>query len=145
MAGASRCGTMRPMPVRCLIVDDSRDFLRVASDLLERDGIWVVGVASTAAQAGQACGELRPDVVLVDIDLGEESGFKVARQLAGQLGHDKPRVILISAYSPEDFADVMADTPAAAFLPKSAVSGSAVLGIVGTGGMPEEGSELSSR
>lgn len=125
------------MSVRCLIVDDSRDFLRVASDLLAHDGISVVGVASTAAEAGQACGELRPDVVLIDIDLGEDSGLEVARQLAGQISPDKPRVVLISAHSAVDFAEVVADTLAVSFLPKSAPSGSAILGIVAdTGGLP---------
>jgi len=132
--------------VRCLNVDDNRDFLRVASDLLEQDGISVVGVASTAAQAGQACGELRPDVVLVDIDLGEESGLEVARQLAGQVSPDRPRVVLISAYSADDFAEVAADIPAVSFLPKSALSGSAILGLVGaTGGLPGDPPQLSSR
>ena len=90
------------MPVRCLIVDDNHDFLRAASDLLEREGISVVGVASTGAQAYRTCRELKPDVVLVDIDLGEETGFEVARQLAGQAGAGLPRVILISAYSADD-------------------------------------------
>ncbi|MGH3300997.1 MAG: response regulator [Streptosporangiaceae bacterium] len=123
------------MSVRCLIVDDNRDFLRAASDLLERTGITVVGVASTGAQAGRACGELQPDVVLLDVDLGEESGFEVARQLAGLAGPDQPRVILISAYAAEDFGDMMADTPAVSFLPKGTLSGQAVLAIV-RGGPP---------
>ncbi|HEX7994591.1 MAG TPA: response regulator, partial [Streptosporangiaceae bacterium] len=74
------------MPVRCLIVDDSRDFLDAARDLLEGDGIAVVGGVSTAAQACRLCREQRPDVALIDIDLGEETGFQVARQLADQAG-----------------------------------------------------------
>jgi CheY-like chemotaxis protein len=111
------------MPVRCLIVDDNRNFLRAASALLEHAGIAVAGVASTGAQAGQACGELRPDVVLVDVDLGEESGFEVVRQLAGKLGPGQPRVILVSAHSPDDFADLTAETPAVSFLPKGNLSG----------------------
>ncbi len=118
------------MPVRCLIVDDNRDFLRAASNLLERDGITVVGVASTGALARYACRELRPDVVLLDVQLGEETGFEVARRLAGQSGPDKPRVILISAYSGEDLAELIADTPAHSFLPKAALSATAVLGIL---------------
>ena len=72
------------MAVRCLIVDDNHDFLRAARDLLEREGISVVGVASTAAQAYRSCTELKPDVALVDIDLGGENGFDIARQLAGR-------------------------------------------------------------
>ena len=116
--------------MRCLIVDDNRDFLRAASDLLERTEITVVGVASTGAQAGQACRELQPDVVLVDIGLGKESGLDVARQLGGQAGPDQPCVILMSEHSAEDFADVIADTPAVSFLPKGALSGSAVLSVL---------------
>lgn len=118
------------MSVRCLIVDDNRDFLRAASELLERAGIAVVGVASTGAQAGRACRELQPDVVLVDIDLGEESGFSVGRQLAGLVGPEHPRVIFISAHSAEDVGDMTADTPAVPFVPKSTLSGQAILGIV---------------
>jgi CheY-like chemotaxis protein len=125
------------MSVRCLIVDDNRDFLRVASDLLDQSGISVVGVASTAAQASQARSELQPDVVLVDIGLGEESGFDVARQLGGQTGADQLCVILISAHSREDYVDMLADTPGVSFLPKNALSAPAVLGILaGTRGSP---------
>jgi CheY-like chemotaxis protein len=118
------------MPVCCLIVDDNHGFLRTARRLLEHEGISVVGVASTAAQADRSCRELRPDVALVDIDLGEENGFDVARQLAGLLGADLPRVILISAYSGDDFADLIADSPAISFLPKAGLSGQAILGIL---------------
>jgi CheY-like chemotaxis protein len=125
------------MSVSCLVVDDNRDFLRAARNILEGDAITVVGVASTAAQAGQACQELRPEIVLVDIDLGEESGVEVARQIADQLGPDQPRVILISAYSAEDFEEVIADTPAVSFLSKGSLSVSAVLDIfAGAGGAP---------
>jgi CheY-like chemotaxis protein len=118
------------MSIRCLIVDDDRDFLCAAGDLLERAGISVVGVASTGTQAGQACTELEPDVVLLDINLGEESGFEVARKLAGQAGPDQPCVILISAYSEGDWADMITDSPAVSFLSKAALSGPAVLGIL---------------
>ena len=54
MARPGGSGTLGIMPVRCLIVDDNRDFLRAASDLLERQGISVVGLASTGAQAYRA-------------------------------------------------------------------------------------------
>jgi CheY-like chemotaxis protein len=122
------------MAVRCLIVDDNHDFLRAASDLLEREGISVVGVASTGAQATRACRELEPDVVLLDIDLGEETGFEVCHQLAGQAGPGLPRVILISAYSADDFQDMIADTPAVSFLPKAGLSGTAIRGIFARAG-----------
>jgi DNA-binding NarL/FixJ family response regulator len=116
--------------MRCLIVDDSHDFLRAARRLLERQGISVVGVASTGAQACRTCRELRPDVVLIDINLGEESGFEVARKLAGPDGAQQPRLILISTSCGDDYADMIADSPAVSFLPKASLSGAAIRGIL---------------
>jgi CheY-like chemotaxis protein len=122
------------MAVRCLIVDDNHDFLQAARDLLEREGIRVVGVVTTGSEAGRRCRELKPDVALVDIDLGGENGFDVARQLAGR-GKHATQVILISSYSGDDFADLIADSPAISFLPKPALSGEAIRGILtGAGG-----------
>jgi CheY-like chemotaxis protein len=135
-----------PVSVRCLIVDDNHGFLRTARHLLEREGISVVGVASTGAQANRSCRALKPDVALVDIDLGEENGFDVARQLTGLLGAEVPRVILISAYSGDDFADLIADSPAISFLPKAGLSGAAILGILARpGGAGGEGPQRDSR
>ena len=123
------------MPVRCLIVDDNHDFLRAARALLERQGISVVGLASDGAQAQRSVSELSPDVVLIDIDLGEESGFQVASQLAARLHAPKqPVLVLISAYSADDFEDMIADTPAVSFLPKSDLSGTAIRGILASAG-----------
>jgi DNA-binding NarL/FixJ family response regulator len=110
------------MALRSLIVDDNPHFLAAARGLLEREGIAVVGVASSCAEAVQLAGKLRPDVALVDIDLGEESGFDVARRLAGAGGPALSPVVLISAYPEGDFADMIADSPAVGFLSKSDVS-----------------------
>jgi CheY-like chemotaxis protein len=55
------------MSVRCVIVDDSPDVLRAASELLEGEGIAVVGVAATGDEAVSLLEEVEPDVVLVDI------------------------------------------------------------------------------
>jgi CheY-like chemotaxis protein len=131
MAKTGPSGTLDSMPVRCLIVDDSHDFLRAARDLLERQGISVVGEASTGAQAYRSCSELQPDIVLIDIDLGEESGFQVAAQLAARRGAVQPALVLISAYAADDFQDMIADTPAVSFLPKPDLSGMAIRGILG--------------
>jgi DNA-binding NarL/FixJ family response regulator len=93
-----------------VIVDDNPLFLETARDLLEREGLRVVGLAATAAQALQRTAELRPDIVLVDISLGDESGFDVARRLAE---HDRiggTAVILISTHSEADFADLIAES-----------------------------------
>ncbi|HEY7144549.1 MAG TPA: response regulator [Streptosporangiaceae bacterium] len=122
------------MPVSCLIVDDSDAFLRAARELLQRGGINVVGTASTAAQACHRCRELSPDVALIDIDLGTDSGIDLARELAACPDTSAPRVILISAYSGEDFADLIADSPAISFLPKADLSAAKVRGILARAG-----------
>ena len=113
------------MPVRCLIVDDNALFLESASDLLRREGVDVIGVASTSAQAIQLASDLRPDVTLVDIDLGDEDGLEVARQL-----NDSPavhsKVILISTHSEDDLAHLIAKSPALGFLPKTRLSAQAI-------------------
>ena len=68
--------------LRCLIVDDNASFLEAASTLLEREGLAVAGVASTGDEGLQRANELEPDVVLLDVSLGAESGLDVARRLA---------------------------------------------------------------
>jgi DNA-binding NarL/FixJ family response regulator len=106
--------------LRCLIVDDSPRYLEVARGLLERQGVTVVGLAMTANQAEALATQLRPDVALVDIGLGEESGFDVAGRLANT------RVILISTRDADDFAELVGASPAVGFLPKSELSRAAI-------------------
>lgn len=114
------------MPLRVLIVDDSRSFLDAARVLLEREGLEVVGVASTAAAALRQAHALRPDVVLVDISLGEESGFEVARSLAADDPGGEAAVVLISTRTETDLTDLIAESPAVGFLPKADLSAGAI-------------------
>ncbi|MFF4772942.1 response regulator [Microtetraspora fusca] len=114
------------MPLSCLIVDDSDHFKEAARQLLEADGIAVLGAVSTTAEALRLFGVLRPDFVLVDIDLGEESGFDLTLRLVDAAGGDPPNIILISTYDETDFAEMIAASPAVAFLPKPSLSGSAI-------------------
>jgi CheY-like chemotaxis protein len=113
-----------------LIVDDNGLFLEAASALLEREGLRVVGVAATSAQALRRAAELRPDVVLVDIRLGSESGFDLAHRLAGHNGGGDLAVILMSTHSEADFADLIAESPAAGFLAKPELAADAIRRIV---------------
>src|ERR1700678_2843502 len=112
--------------IRCLLVDDSDAFLQAASVLLQREGVTVLGTASNVAEALRQARALRPDVILVDIGLGEESGFDLARLLAqdGQGGGGE--VILISARAEADYAELIADSPAAGFLVKPDLSAQAI-------------------
>jgi CheY-like chemotaxis protein len=117
------------MVVRCLIVDDNNSFLEAARTLLEREGLTIAGVASTSAEALRATATLQPDVVLVDVSLGEESGFELARRLRADPGQDAA-VILISTRSEADLADLVALSPAAGFLSKSELSADAIRAFV---------------
>jgi DNA-binding NarL/FixJ family response regulator len=114
-----------------LIVDDSPQFQQAARGLLERQGVAVVGVASTAAEALRSVTELRPDVTLVDIDLGGQSGFDVVRLLNRNAGIAAARLILISTHAEDDYAELIAASPAAGFLPKTALSAAAIRGLLG--------------
>jgi DNA-binding NarL/FixJ family response regulator len=117
--------------IRCLLVDDSDAFLNAASILLQREGMAVAGVASNSAEALRQARALRPDVILVDIGLGDESGFDLARLLdAGGQGGDA-EVILISAHAEADYAELIAESPAAGFLVKSELSAQAIGEILG--------------
>ena len=107
--------------VTCLIVDDNALFLEGAAELLGREGLNVVGVASNGAEAIRLVKELRPDVTLVDIDLGDEDGL----ELAGRLS-DSTKVILISTHSEEDLAHLIATSPALGFVPKTRLSAQAI-------------------
>jgi DNA-binding NarL/FixJ family response regulator len=108
--------------LRCLIVDDNPGFLDAARTLLEQQGLRVIGVASTSDEAVRSAAELRPDVMLLDIDLGEESGFELARRLVDDPDLDPGQLILISAHAEEDLADLIQASPAIGFVGKPALS-----------------------
>jgi DNA-binding NarL/FixJ family response regulator len=114
------------MRLRCLIVDDNARFLEAARASLERQGVEVLGYAATAEEALRQAAALRPDVALVDIGLGEESGFDLARRLADVLPDLRMRVVLISTRGEDEYADMVAASPAVGFLSKSHLSAGAL-------------------
>ena len=118
------------MPLRCLLVDDNERFLKTASLLLEREGLTVMGVASSIAGALRQARALRPDVILVDIGLGDESGFDLVRLLA-QDGPGDGEVILISTGAEADYLDLIAESPVAGFLAKAELSARGISRILG--------------
>jgi DNA-binding NarL/FixJ family response regulator len=117
------------MPLRCIIVDDYESFLKVAKAQLERQGLAVVGVASSGTEALRQARELNPDVALVDISLGPESGFDVAWEISPHVGS----VIMISSsdrYEEDDYAPLIASNPAVGFLSKATLSAEAISRLV---------------
>lgn len=110
------------MALRCLIVDDNKLFLDGARGFLEREGIEVAGAASSTSEALRLVEELEPDVTLVDIDLGDEDGFELAKMLAA-----RSSVILVSTHAEEDLAQLIEVSPAIGFLAKAQLSARAIL------------------
>jgi CheY-like chemotaxis protein len=117
--------------MRCLIVDDSEHFVAAARGLLQSQGCTVVGVASTGAEALRRFDELHPDVTLVDVDLAGESGFDVVEQLHRAASAAPSPVILISTHAAQDFAELIAASPAVGFVTKSALSCGAIRDLMG--------------
>ena len=112
--------------MRCLIVDDNTEFLEAARRLLEREGISVVGVATNSAEAIRQVTELQPDVTLVDVNLGEESGSDLARRLTAVSDEASTRVILISTYTQADLADALPGDSTMPFVSKADLSAAAI-------------------
>jgi CheY-like chemotaxis protein len=110
--------------LRCVIVDDDGAFLNVARALLEGEGVTVAGMAGNLAEAVERARTLRPDVVLIDIRLSEESGFDVARELAAQ--DQATALIMISSHREADYADLIAESPVIGFLTKTDLSAAAI-------------------
>jgi DNA-binding NarL/FixJ family response regulator len=113
------------VPLRCLIVDDNALFLEGAADLLRREGLEVVGVASNGAEAIRLVTELQPDVTLVDIDLGDEDGFELTQRL-NDISAASSKVILVSTHAEEDVAHLIAASPAVGFVSKTRLSAQAI-------------------
>jgi CheY-like chemotaxis protein len=117
--------------MRCLIVDDSTYFVEAARHLLEHGGITVVAAASNSAEALRCFEEQRPDVTLVDVNLGSENGFELAEQLHRSGLPTPSPVILISTHAEQDLADMIAASPAIGFLAKFALTPRAIHDLVG--------------
>ena len=110
------------MGINCFLVDDSTLFLEAASELLEAQGLAVVGVATTSAEALARVPELEPDVTIVDVDLNGESGFDLVWQLAKSAEGASRKTILTSTHSESDMAELLAVTPVLGFISKSEFS-----------------------
>ena len=113
------------MALRVLIVDDHAHFRRRARRMLELDGLEVVGEAEDGASAVAAARELAPDLVLLDIQLPDESGFDVAPRVV-DCADPAPVVVLTSTRDLADFAPLVERSGAAGFVHKSELSGAAL-------------------
>jgi DNA-binding NarL/FixJ family response regulator len=129
--GSDNLERVKPSDHRCLIVDDSAAFCAAAQRVLEAAGMTVVGTASTLDTAVQTAESTRPDLVLVDIDLGGESGFDVVAALTDDARPGpRPAVIMVSTHDEDDFADMVEASSAVGFLPKFDLSVESIIRIL---------------
>lgn len=132
-AGRSSIRDAGRVTLSVLIVDDSQAFREVARRLLERQGLQVVGTATTSPEAVAQVAALHPRVALVDINLAHESGFDVARRIARSDPDRGTTVILTSTHSESEYLELIAASPAAGFIPKERLSAEAIHAVLARG------------
>jgi DNA-binding NarL/FixJ family response regulator len=118
------------MSLLCLIVDDSPRFGEEARSLLEQEGLSVVGFATSGDEAVRLATEFAPDLALVDISLGAESGFDVAARLADLESAAPPEIIFVSMYDEHEFSVRIAASAALGFIPKTQLSAARIRALV---------------
>jgi DNA-binding NarL/FixJ family response regulator len=112
-----------------LIVDDHAEFRQSAGALLEAEGFAVIAEAGDGDEAIAAVERVRPQIVLLDVQLPDVDGFTVAEQLAA--GRDPPVVVLISSREAAAYGPRLQAAAAHGFIPKRELSGSALAAVVG--------------
>jgi DNA-binding NarL/FixJ family response regulator len=117
-----------PMAATVLIVDDHPGFRAAARRLLELEGYVVVGEAEDGMTALDAARKLRPEVILLDVQLPDINGFEVAKRLSGE--DQMPAVVLTSSREASDYGPCLDRTPACGFLPKAELSAAGIADIL---------------
>jgi DNA-binding NarL/FixJ family response regulator len=113
-----------------LIVDDHPSFRASARRMLEAHGYDVVGEAEDGGKALFAAGQLRPEIVLLDVRLPDLDGFEVAKSLLGHAG-PVPLVVLTSSHDYSDLSEAVGTSGACGFIPKGELTGTALAALVG--------------
>jgi CheY-like chemotaxis protein len=111
-----------------LVVDDHPSFRATARAVLEAEGFVVVGDAASGPEALERVAELRPDVVLLDVQLPGLDGFEVAARLGANGA--SPTVVLVSSRDAADYGELIARSGAAGFVPKGELSGASIRALI---------------
>lgn len=112
-----------------LIVDDHPTFRAAARTLLQAEGFTVVGEAEDGASAIAAIERLRPEVVLLDVQLPDMNGFEVAA--ISSRAHPEVQIVLTSSREGKDFGPLVEDSGARGFIAKDALSGATIAELLG--------------
>jgi DNA-binding NarL/FixJ family response regulator len=122
--GPSRRENRDQMASTLMIVDDHRSFRDAARRVLENAGFEIIGEAATGESALEAIAQLRPDVVLLDVQLPGIDGFEVASRLTAS--GDAPLIVMTSSREEEDFGPLVEHCGARGFIHKADLSGPAI-------------------
>jgi CheY-like chemotaxis protein len=117
------------MPNRILIVDDHPSFRATVKVMLLADGFEVVGEAADGRTALEAVERLKPDLVLLDVQLPDMDGFTVVNELRRRDSY-RPKIVLTSSHDESDFGPIVARCGVAAFVPKGELSGAALRAVL---------------
>jgi DNA-binding NarL/FixJ family response regulator len=106
--------------VRVLVVDDQGLFRDVMGLVVEEtEGFLLVGSAASAEELLATVAALRPDLVLMDVNLPGIDGMEATRRLRSAAW--SPVVVLLSTYDEVDFGGQALDCGAVAYIPKAAL------------------------
>ena len=111
-----------------MIVDDHRSFRDAARRVLESAGFEIIGEAVDGESALDAIPALRPDIVLLDVQLPGIDGFAVAARLTER--GDAPLIVMTSSRDGADFGPLVEESGARGFIPKADLSGPAICAVL---------------
>ena len=117
-------------PVRVVIVDDHAAYRALVGTVVDAaDGFELVGTAASLAEIRALFGhfgegQAAPDLVLLDVHLGEENGLDISRWLKER--SPSTQVVLISTMARDELPPGASDCGARGFVPKAKVSPSAL-------------------
>jgi DNA-binding NarL/FixJ family response regulator len=112
-----------------LIVDDHAGFRASARAILEADGFEVVGEAASGAEAVDAINRLGPEIVILDVQRPDMTGFDVCEECL-PAGRTAPAIVLVSSRDAEEYGSLIAASGARGFVAKADLSGEAVLDLL---------------
>ena len=118
-----------PVPKTVVIADDHPSFRSSARAILQAEGFEVIGEAEDGAGALDAVRDLSPDVLLLDVQLPDQDGFSVCRQLG--LNGGPPAVVLVSSRDACDYGGLIEQSGARGFIAKAELSGAALADLLG--------------
>ena len=115
--------------VRVLVVDDDQVFARAMMTSLSEDGrVEVVGTANDGHEALELSKQLRPDVMLLDLNMPRLDGYEVMRRINRRA--QQPAIIVLTGVTDTDDLDRAARLKPDALLQKTTDAETVVLGVV---------------